>query len=224
MRRRLPVVCLLLLTLALAHPRAQSPGPWRVLFDGTSLDAWRGYRSETVPEGWVVQDGALTKSVSTNELITKDQFGDFELEFEWRVSTGADGGVFYRGTEEESRLYWTAAEYQVLDDERAEDNKTRLTCAGAAYGLYPTPAGHLKPVGEWNTARIVVRGPHVEHWTNGEKLVTYELWNEDWTTKVAASKFKAWPKYGRATRGHIGLQGGHAEMLAYRHIRIREVH
>ena len=105
----------------------------------------------------------------------------------------------------------------------AADNKTRLTCAAAAYGLYPSPAGHLKPVGDWNVARIVAKGPHVEHWLNGFKLVEYELWSPDWEAKVASTKFKAWPKFGRAKVGHIGLQGDHEGTLAFRNIRIREL-
>ena len=134
-----------------------------------------------------------------------------------------NSGIFYRGTEEYDRIYWSAPEYQLLDDLSGEDNKTRLTCAGAAYALYPSPAGHLKPVGEWNRTRILARGPHVEHWLNGTKLVEYELWSPDWEAKVAASKFGEWPRFGRATRGHIAMQGDHAGSLAFRNIRIREL-
>ena len=87
--------------------------------------------------------------------------------------------------------------------------------------MYPSPAGHLKPVGEWNATRIVARGRHVEHWLNGLKLLEYELGSPDWEARVKASKFVAWPNYGRATRGHIALQGDHAGALAFRNIRVR---
>jgi len=97
------------------------------------------------------------------------------------------------------------------------------TCAGANYGLYPSPEGHLKAVGQWNKTRIVAKGAHVEHWLNDFKVVEYELWSADWEAKVAATKFNAWPKFGRAKRGHIGIQGDHAGMLAFRNIRIREL-
>ena len=107
------------------------------------------------------------------------------------------------------------------NDIKAADNKTRLTCAAAAYGLYPSPAGHLKPVGQWNKTRIIAKGPHVEHWLNDVKVVEYELWSPDWEAKVQAAKFKDWPKFGRAKRGHIGLQGDHEGPLAFRNIRIR---
>jgi hypothetical protein len=184
-----------------------------------------------VPDGWRIADGTLAKDGHAGDLITKDQFGDFELELEWRIGRAGNGGIFYRGIEDpdyqgrpnDDRIYTTGPEYQLLDDLEAADNKTRLTCAAAAYGLYPSPEGHLKAVGEWNTARIVARGAHVEHWLNGAKVVQYELWSPDWEAKVASTKFKAWPKFGRAKVGHIGLQGDHEGALAFRNIRIREL-
>ena len=196
---------------------------WRRLFDGKSLDAWRGYKDTPVPSGWTVADGALVKDTPVADIVSKDEFGDFELELEWRIGEAGNSGVFYRGTEEYEHIYWSAPEYQLLDDAKAADNKTRLTCAGAAYALYPSPAGHLKPIGQWNATRIIARGPHVEHWLNGVKLVEYELWSPDWEAKVKESKFKDWPNFGRAKRGHFALQGDHEGSLGFRNIRIREI-
>jgi hypothetical protein len=193
------------------------------LFDGSSLAQWRGYKTEGVPNGWRIADGALTKSGSVGDLISKQEFGDFDLELEWKIGEAGNSGIFYRGTEEYDHIYWSAPEYQLLDDIKAADNKTRLTCAGAAYAVYPSPEGHLKPVGDWNLARIVARGSHVEHWLNGFKLLEYEIGSPDWTSRVKASKFNAWPHYGRAPRGRIGLQGDHDGSLAFRNIRIREL-
>ena len=200
-----------------SHPQ------WTVLFDGTSLDAWRGYKNTPVPSGWHIVDGTLTKETPVADIVTKDEFDDFELEIEWKIGEAGNSGIFYRGTEEYDHIYWTGTEYQLLDDLEAADNKTRLTCAGAAYGLYPPPEGHLKTVGDWNKTRIVARGAHVEHWLNDFKLLEYELWSPDWEAKVQASKFKAWPNYGRAKKGHIALQGDHTGVLAFRNIRIREL-
>jgi hypothetical protein len=201
----------------------QSAMGWRALFDGKSLDAWRGYKTDKVPDGWRIENGALAKDKPVADIVTKDQFGDFELELDWKIGDAGNAGIFYRGTEEYDRIYWTAPEYQLLDDIKGADNKSRLTSAGAAYGLYPSPAGHLKPVGEWNRTRIVVKGTHVEHWLNGVKLLEYELGSPDWQAKVKASKFIDWPNYGKAKRGHIALQGDHAGSLAFRNIRIREI-
>ena len=202
---------------------AQSAAKWRVLFDGTSLDAWRGYKSEKVPPGWTIVDRTLAKDGRVEDIVSKDEFGDFELVMDWKIGEAGNSGIFYRGTEEYEHIYWSAPEYQLLDDAKASDNKTRLTCAGAAYAIYPSPPGHLKPVGEWNTVRIVARGAHVEHWLNGFKLLEYELGSPDWQTKVKASKFVDWANYGRAPRGHIAMQGDHEGALAFRNIRIREL-
>jgi hypothetical protein len=196
---------------------------WRSLFDGHSLDAWRGYKGAPVPAGWRIADGALVKDAPVEDIVSRDEFGDFELELEWRIGRAGNSGIFYRGTEEYEHIYWSAPEYQLLDDIEASDNKTRLTCAGSAYALYPSPAGHLKAVGKWNTTRIVARGAHVEHWLNGAKLVEYELWSPDWQARVMASKFKDWPHFGLAKRGHIAMQGDHAGSLGFRKIRIREI-
>jgi hypothetical protein len=199
------------------------PGAWKTLFDGTSLAGWRGYKSDAVPEGWSIADGALTKSKPVGDIMTRDMYGDFELELDWKIGEAGNSGILYRGTEEYDHVYWTAPEYQLLDDIKAADNKTRLTCAGAAYGLYPSPEGHLKPLGEWNNTRIIAKGAHVEHWLNGFKLLEYELWSPDWEAKVKASKFSAWPKYGREKKGYITLQGDHLGVLAFKNIRIREL-
>jgi len=194
---------------------------WRPLFDGTSLNAWRGFKSDAVPTGWRVAGGTLGKDDAVPDLISRDQFGDFELELDWRIGAAGNSGIFYRGTEEYDRIYWSAPEYQLLDDEKAADNKTRLTCAGASYALYPSPAGHLKPAGGWNRTRIVARGQHVEHWLNGVKLLEFEQGSADWNAKVAASKFKDWPNFGKSMRGHLAIQGDHEGELAFRSIRIR---
>jgi hypothetical protein len=206
-----------------AARQSQAPGAWIELAPGNSIAAWRGYKTDTVPPGWSVVDGVLSKQRPVADIITREQFGDFELSLEWKISDGGNAGIFYRGTEEYPRVYWSAPEYQLLDDAKAPDGKNRLTSAGSAYGLYPPPEGHLKPVGEWNATRILAKGGKVEHWLNGVKLLEYELWSADWTAKVKASKFNAWPNYGLAKRGHIALQGDHAGTLAFRNVKIREL-
>ena len=210
-------------TGACAQTRTAQGSGWRSLFDGTSTDAWRGYKSTTLPTEWKVVDGTLAKAQPTDDLVSKDQFGDFELEWEWKIGSGGNSGVFYRASEEYDHVYWSAPEYQLLDDANARDGQNRLTSAGADYALYPSPPGVVKPAGEWNASRIVARGAHVEHWLNGIKLLEYELWSPDWEAKVKASKFGEWPNYGRAKKGHIAIQGDHEGRLAFRNIRIREM-
>jgi hypothetical protein len=201
----------------------QRAAGWRPLFDGTSTSAWRGYKSATLPVGWTIVDGVLTKSASVGDLMTKDQFGNFELALDWKLSPGGNAGVFYRGTEEYDHIYWSAPEYQLLDDAGHPDGKSRLTSAGADYALYPSPAGIVKPANEWNSTLIVMNGNRVQHWMNGQKLLEYELGSPDWEAKVKASKFVAYPNYGKAKRGYIGIQGDHDGALSIRNVRIREL-
>ena len=209
-------------TTALSAADAKA-GEWRPLFDGKTTGGWRGYKSPDVPAGWAIKDGILVKEGKSSDLVTKDQYGDFELEFDWKLAPGGNAGVLYRGTEEYDHIYWTAPEYQLLDDAAHADGKNRLTSAGSAYALYPPPAGVVKPAGEWNSSRIVAKGAHVEHWLNGKKVVEYELWSPDWEAKVKASKFKDWPNYGRAKKGYIAIQGDHEGALSLRNIRIRDL-
>jgi hypothetical protein len=205
---------------------AKDPEPaakWRTLFDGKLLDTFRGWRSDGMPQGWYVVDGALAKDGPVDDLVTREQFGSFELELEWKIGKAGNSGVFYRGTREYDEIYWSGPEYQLLDDANAPDGRSRLTAAASAFGLYGPPAGVVKPFGQWNTTRIVIKVNHVEHWLNGQKVVEYDLGSPEWKAKVAASKFSAYPNYGLAQAGLIGIQGDHPGSLALRHIRIREL-
>jgi hypothetical protein len=197
--------------------------PWHSLLLEHSAPAWRGWQAPGLPAGWQVAGGVLSKDGSVGDLVTTRDYGDFELELEWKIGKGGNSGIFYRGTREYDHIYWSGPEYQLLDDENAADGKNRLTAAAAAYALYAAPAGVVLPFDHWNKTRIVVKGTHVEHWLNGQKVVDYELQSADWKSKVAASKFSAYPHYGLASTGLIGLQGDHTGALAVRRIRIREL-
>lgn len=199
----------------------QRAAGWRMLADGNDASQWRGYKSQTLPDGWRISNGTLSKSTVTGDIITKDKFANFELAFDWMISPGGNAGLFYRGTEEYDHIYWSAPEYQILDDSGHVDGKNRLTSAGAAYGLYPAPTGVVKPANQWNSTLLVVQGGRVQHWLNGQKLLEYELGGADWAAKVKASKFNDYPNYGKATSGHIGFQGDHEGTLTLRNIRIR---
>lgn len=195
---------------------------WTSLFDGRSLEGWRTYASEQPPAGWSVANGVLARTGDGGDLMTTRTFGDFVLELDFRIAEGGNSGIMYRVTTEGERPYWSGPEYQILDNARHPDAKNgpdRLT--GANYDLIPPGRNVSKPAGEWNTARIVVRGNHVEHWLNGEKVVEYEFGSPAWTRLVADSKFNAWPMYGKAPRGHIVLQD-HGDHVEFRNIRINE--
>ncbi len=195
-------------------------GAWRPLFDGRSLAGWRGFRSEAPPAGWQAVDGALVRVGGGGDLLTTEEFDDFELALAWRVEPGGNSGVMFRVALDGEQTYHTGPEMQVLDDAGHADGRSRLTAAGAAYGLYPAPEGAVRPAGEWNEARLVVQGNRVRQWLNGTLTADYEIGSPDWERRVRESKFAAWPRYGRVPRGHIALQD-HGDRVEYRDVRIR---
>jgi hypothetical protein len=199
---------------------AERAAGWRLLFDGHSTVGWRGWQMDSMPSGWGVREGTLARVRPAADIITTEKFKDFELSLEWNVAPGGNSGIFYRASEDDDAIYWTAPEMQILDDAKHPDGQSRLTSSGANYGLDAAPAGIVKPAGEWNTVRIVAQGNHIEHWLNGVKVVEYELLSPDWEAKVKASKFAQHPHYGRNREGYIGLQE-HEFRVAFRNIKIR---
>lgn len=200
---------------------AERTAGWELLFDGASLSGWRAY-SGGDPVGWAVSDGMLMRSGPGGDIVTDRDFEDFELSLEWRVEAAGNSGIFYRAALGEEWIYHSAPEMQVLDDAGHYDGGDPLTSAGSNYGLHPAPRGVVRPAGEWNEARVVVRGAAVEHWLNETLVVEYELWSPEWEALVQGSKFVEWPAYGRAERGHVGLQD-HGDPVWYRNIKIREL-
>ena len=201
---------------------AERAAGWQLLFDGNSLEGWRGYNSEFMPTGWSVENGMLTRTGPGGDIITEQQFSDFELSLEWLVGPGGNSGVLFRAVEGQEEVYHGAPEMQLLDDAGHPDGRSPLTSAGSNYGLHGAPRGIVKSAGEWNSSRIVVVNNQVEHWLNGDKVVEYELGSADWLRRVANSKFSQWPAYGRASRGHIGIQD-HGDRVSFRNLKVREI-
>jgi hypothetical protein len=222
----------LLGVLLLAFSAFAAEGPWVSLFDGKTMEGWTGFRGPANAV-WMVKDGALvvnregepgTPGKGGSNLRTVREFGDFELEWEWRNAPGGNSGLFYRTTEEEERPQWTAVEYQLLDEGAHPDGKNGPDrWSGAAYALYP-PAADAKPVmvGQWNKSRVVARGTSVEHYLNGKLACRFTVGSEDWKTRVAAGKFATWKRFGVPMKGYIALQD-HGHFTAFRKMRIREL-
>ena len=199
------------------------PGDWLVLFDGGSTEALRGYgRDEFPADRWVVDDGALRAIPGPGvDLVTRETYADFELEFEWKVAPGGNSGVIYRVAETDDPAWATGPEYQVLDDESHPDGRDPRTSAGALYGLRaPGPTKRLEPVGGFNRGRIVIRDGHVEHWLNGELVVEYEWDGADIRAEIDRSKFAGLAGFMRQASGHIAFQH-HGEEAWLRAMRIR---
>ncbi len=191
-----------------------------------TADHWRGYQKDNLPSAWtVMKDGTLyfTGNGERGDIVTRDQYENFELELEWRISPGGNSGIMFRVSEAHDTPWRTGPEFQVLDDDRhpdAQEGRDRL--AGANYDMHAPSARVIRSVGEWNAVRIVVNGAHVEHWMNGEKIVSYELWSDDWKKRIAGSKWIDMPDYGMEKSGHICLQD-HGDEVWYRNIRIRRL-
>ena len=192
---------------------------WKLLFDGKTTDGWKGYRKDKMPDGWQVIDGVLTRAKGGGDICTVEEFADFELQADWKISPGGNSGIMYRVAETHGAPYETGPEYQVLDDEKHGDGKNPLTSAGSIYAVYPPAKKVVKPVGEWNHTKIVLRGNHVEHWLNGEKICEAEIGSEDWNARVAKSKWAKVASYAKEPKGHIDLQD-HGDKVEFKNIKI----
>jgi hypothetical protein len=208
---------------------AEKAAGWKRLFDGKTLDGWHNFKQKTTLPQWSVKDGVITLNPSKGKrnpgLVTDRAFENFELSLEWKIGPGGNSGVFYRidETQPGSELNWTGIECQILDDNKYASAKANpSTRTGAAYEMYAPAVDAAKPVGQWNQLRILVRGNHVEHWLNGQKVVDYEILSDDWLKRREASKFNEHPNYGRTAKGHLALQD-HGHVAEFRNVKIREI-
>ena len=198
---------------------------FKLLFDGKTTQGWRGFRKPGFPEkGWVVEDGAIrkVKGAGGGDIMPIEQYRDFDLRFEWKVAQGANSGIMIRSSEKFGSSWRTGPEYQILDDLKHRDGRRAETSAGALYALKAAEGKVLKPVGEWNTGRIVLLGTHLEHWVNGKKVVEIELQGEEWTGLVAASKFRTMEGFGAEPYGYIVFQD-HGDDVWFRNLRIKRL-
>ncbi len=213
---------------------------WTVLFDGSSFDGWKGYLEDEVPANWKLEDGAMVfyppkaedrKQADGNyasyNIVTKEEFTDFVLSLEWRISEAGNSGIFW-GIKEDAKFgqpYETGPEIQVLDNEKHPDSKNGTTHqAGSLYDMVAPSEDVTKPVGEWNSCVITVnhKTKQGDVVLNGTKILSFPVANEEWNTMVSKSKFADWEGFGKFTTGKIGLQD-HGDIVAYRNIKIKKL-
>lgn len=201
---------------------AQADKGWVTLFDGGDpAKNFRGFKKDQFPQGWVVKDHCLVHTgPGGGDIITRDSYGSFELELEWKLTPGGNSGIMYHVSEDMNNTYETGPEMQILDDSVHVDGKDRLTSAGADYALYAAPLGAVKPIGQWNKVRILVDGMHVQYFLNGVKTCDFIRNSADWKARVAASKFSKMPRYGTNDRGHIAFQD-HGDEVWFQNIRVK---
>jgi type 1 glutamine amidotransferase len=198
---------------------------WTLLFDGISTANFRGYKQDSVPaKGWVVRDGMLIveQSGGGGDLVTIEQYGDFEFECDWKVKPGGNSGIIYRCTEDHEYSWQTGLEMQILDNAGHADGKEPKTSAGSLYAiLSPAPGKDLvRPAGEWNRSRIVARGSKIEHWLNGFKILEIDMSSDEYKQLRSQSKWTKHPEMGTRAHGHIALQD-HGDEVAFRAIKVR---
>lgn len=209
---------------------AEKKAGWVLLFDGRSLEGWRGYKQENASTTrWRVDGGLLTLAPNdgkdtrgARDIITTATFDRFELAFEWRIAEGGNSGVKYYVLEDQPAAI--GHEYQIIDDERHADAKIGLERQTAAFYDVLTPSNRkLEPAGKlgtFNRGRIVANGKSVEHWLNGTRVLQYELDSPALRAAIADSKFKDVARFGKLQKGHLLLQD-HGDQVWYRNVRIR---
>ncbi len=207
---------------------AQKKGQTQYLFDGKHINELRGYQMDSFPNAWKIENGALVAqtNVPNVDLVTKDTYTNFDLTFKWAVSKAGNSGVFYNVKEDathqsangNSPNWLDNYEFQLLDDIDFNDHDP-LRSAGSLYDLIAPVNKHLKPVGEFNTGRLIVKKGHVEQWINGTKVVEYDLGSDRLKDLVAKSKYKDNPKFGKSTSGHIMFQH-HGQQVWLKDIKI----
>jgi hypothetical protein len=223
LRPFLPSLRALVVSAVSAAALPAAPGPWQTLFDGRDTSAWRTLgKPLDAPIGWKIEDGALAGNKAAGNLATKELYGDFELELEWRISAGGNSGILFRVDPQAPRPPFSGPEIQILDNARAKDGANLLTSAGALYALYAPAKQVAKPAGEWNALRLRVQGKRIQSWLNGVAVIDAEIGSADWQARVAKSKFAKSPEFAASPAGVIVLQD-HGNPVWYRQIRIRRL-
>ncbi|MCF8361047.1 MAG: DUF1080 domain-containing protein [Prolixibacteraceae bacterium] len=215
---------------------------WVLLFDGETMNHWRGYCKDAVPGAWVVDEGTIhiqgsgkgeAGAKDGGDIITRKKYQNFELSLEWKVSEGGNSGIFYLAQEKcgndsvpAQPIYKSSPEMQILDNNRHPDaklGKDGNRQAGSLYDLIPAKPQNANPAGEWNKVLITVYKGTVIHNQNGENVVEYHLWTDDWKAMCADSKFSEWEDFiNTAEKGYVGLQD-HGDDVWFRNIKIREL-
>ena len=226
-------VCILMSACQSKHnilTEAEKAAGWELLFDGQTLNGWHDYNGTGHNAPWVVENGTLAAlgkgSDSTGYIVTSKQYENFELVFDWKIAKGGNSGVLYHVVEDPifATPYLTGPEFQIVDNvgfpSKLED--WQMACADYAMYVADPAKTKLKPAEQWNNSKIVFDNGHVVHWLNGEKVVEFEAWSEDWFERKNSGKWEMAPEYGLAHRGVFSLQD-HGDRSWYRNIKVREL-
>jgi hypothetical protein len=207
--------------------KEEEAGGWKMLFDGKATNGWRGFKKQAFPAtGWVVEDGWLhCLGKNGGDLVTEQEYDQFELQWEWKIASAGNSGVKYFVLESRPGGGAIGHEYQMVDDrlnDDAQDPSGKRVTASFYDVLKPLATVTSKPVGEINQSRVLVKGNHVEHWLNGVKVLEFECGSDAVKAAVAASKFKTTTGFGERQKGRILLQD-HQSQVWFRNLKIRDL-
>lgn len=201
---------------------------WVSLFDGQSLDQFKGFNTDKISSKWKVDDGAIYFDPEIKgdggDLMTKESYKDFELNLEWKISNCGNSGIFFNVVEDKKHCctWQTGPEMQILDNTCHPDTKYETHRAGDLYDMLPCEYVTVNPALQWNKVRIISKDGNVEFWLNGYKVVDFAIGNEDWSKMISKSKFKDMTDFGQSDSGHIALQD-HGDPVWFRNIKIRRL-
>ena len=225
------VVMIALISCSFNNSKMENTGgKWTSLFDGKTLNGWHGFNKTGPIQNWTIEDGAMVclgaaADAHGGDIVTNSAYENFELKWEWKLSKEGNSGVMYHVIEDAKypSPYYTGPEYQMIDDIGFPEKLAEWQKSGADYAMsVPNEMKKLKPVGEWNTSKIVFDKGHVEHWLNGKKIVEFQAWDDKWTKEKNEGKWKDYPDYGLAKKGLIALQD-HGHKAYFKNIRIRVI-
>jgi len=198
---------------------------WQLLFDGKTTNGWRSYKN-VASDGWEIVNGEIHCKENgvqhRADLITKEQYGDFELAFDWKISKAANSGLVYRFDETQGAAHESGSEYQLIDDAGYPEKLQNWQNSGADYDMHPPAKIASKPAGEYNHSLIKAKGKHIEHWLNGIKVTDYEIGTPEWVALKDKSKWKAIKGWGENSQGYIGLQD-HGGGIWFKNIKIKKL-
>ena len=201
---------------------------WKKLFDGKTKKGWHSYGKATAGEAWKIADGTLYVDPSIKEggdLVTDEEYGNFDLKLEWKISKNGNSGILINIKEDAAKYnetYITGPEIQVLDNDGHPDGKITKHRAGDLYDLVKSSIEPIKPVGEWNAVEIISNKGKLQIFVNGTNVVTTTMWDDNWRSMIAGSKFKNWSDFGTFKQGKIALQD-HGNAVWYRNIEIKKL-
>jgi len=215
-------------SLANTLSKGEKKAGWQLLFDGKTTEGWHGYNMNTFPDCWAVEDGALTMNTSGSgeslDILTSEVYRNFAFSVEYKLTKAANSGIIYQIKEDTLYKfpYETGPEFQVIDHENWPDPLEDWQINGANYAMYPPAAKIYKPVGEWNRLLLIVNGNNVTQILNGEVVVQYEKYSEEWLTRKNSGKWLAFPDWGKFDEGKISLQN-HGTKVWYRSVKIKVI-